>query len=346
MRLKFFISLAFLFTSGQAFAAKYCTTKPNSFDIALSNIVIPPGAQVGDVVAKSAMISKTITCNGAPNPLVAYTNTSENRPTGVYVDFPTDPAGGAYSENCEAMESGFPGLGIAWVNFNTGANKWICASINPSKIIARGLPQYGANTIYDQIILVKTGPIGNQSGENEIFDFNKVFQFNERKDAPGFIPDYGSLYRLTLKGNTVIQAPVCKASSASNLFEFPTKNAMDRGYTTSPSQIINIDCDGVIEDGTVAYFKPVSSYGKFALDNDYFATSEPGLGVSVKYTEGGNITSQTITPRDYFNIHIVNNKSVVKLNYTPYIKDGSLIYPLNEDVLFDLKLSNGNDGQK
>lgn len=344
MKLKFFIYLGLLLISGQAFADKFCTTKPDDVEISLGDIVISPGAAVGDVVKSSEMIKKTTKCAGASYPLVAYTSTAGNIPTGVYVDFPKEPSGGAYSKNCEAMESGFPGLGIAWVNFNSSTNKWQCASINPANRVTRGLPQDGENIIYDQIILVKTGPIGNGSGQNENFMFNKTFQFNERHDSPsGYLPDNGLLYKLTLVGETVIQAPICEASSSSDSFEFSTKDAVGQEYTSTPSQVIDIHCKGVIENGTVANFKPISSNGVFSQDNNYFATSEPGLGVSVKYSANEDITSNIITPESYIEVPITNNKGVVKLNYTPYIKGDSSSYPLIENITFSLKLSNGQN---
>lgn len=345
MKLNLFIFSGLFFVSMKAFSAGYCEATPESNDIVLENITIPPGTEVGDVVARSSMISKTIVCKGAPYNLVAYTDTSMNRPTGVYVDFPTTPSGEAYSEKCEAMESGFPGLGIAWVNFNTNTNKWQCVSINQNGFVARGLGKGDTSaTVYDQIILVKTGPIGNQSEESEVFDFNKTFQFNERRDAPGdsYLPDFGILYNVILKGNTVIQAPLCVTSSASDSFGFATLDAVNKTYTTSPSQIIDVKCTGVIENGTIASFKPLSDHGVFLSDNNYFATSDSGLGVSVAYTTNKNPTSKIIKPNDSIDVEIENNEATINLRYMPYVKENSGNHPYEKDILFDLKLSNGD----
>lgn len=345
MNLKYFICFSLLFISGHSFAAEYCITTPDSAEVNLSTIIIPPGAEVGEVVSRSIMTQKTTTCRNAPYSEVAYTDTSRNIPTNVYVDFPENPAGGAYSEKCEAMESGFPGLGIAWVNFNSGTKKWQCASINPAGKVTRGLPRNGEAIIYDQIILVKTGPIGDQSGKNETFDFNKVFQFNERKDSPNesYLPDNGKLYNLTLSGKTTIQAPICIASTVNDQFTVPTINAVDGMYTTDESGIVNIDCSGVIENGSIAKFKPISNNGVFSSDNQYFSTSEPSVGISVKYKTNESTTWNATNPEGYVDVPVFNNKATVKLKYTPYIKGGSGNYPLAEDVLFNLMLSNGNN---
>lgn len=338
--MKFIISVSLLFFSSSAFSANFCKTTNNDINIHFDNINIPPGTQIGDIVATSNMSQKVTECHGAPFPLVSYTDTSSNEPTGVFVKFPNIPAGEASTKDCEAMKSGFPGLGIAWVNFNTVTNLWSCASISNNGRVTRGLPNNGVATIYDQIILVKTGPIGNQSGQNEVFDFKKTFQFNERRDlaSDSYLPDYGLLYRLTLSGNTLIQAPVCTASSISDSFTFDTEDAVNKAYTSSPNQVIEINCIGVIENGSLVPFNAISQHGIFSLDNTFFATSDFGVGVKVKYTENNNSTSHTLTPGDDIIVPITNNKSTINLKYTPYIKDASGTYPLDKNIQFYLEL--------
>ncbi|MEX9226029.1 hypothetical protein AB7W58_23425 [Providencia rettgeri] len=342
MKLKVLISVSLLLASGSAVAEHYCSTEPSDIKVSLENISVPPGAEIGAVVATSPMTEKVTECKNAPYLLVAYADISANEPTGVYVDWPSEPAGAGYTEKCEAMKSGFPGLGIAWVNFNSAANRWQCASITESGIVTRGLVN-GRTTIYDQIILVKTGVIGSGSGQNEEFNFNKVFQFNERKDTHGgtYLPDNGLLYKLTLEGNTVIQAPVCNASSASNSYNFTTEDAVNKNYTTSPVQVIDVTCTGVIENGSIATFKPISNNGIFSLDGDYFATNNPDLGVIVKYTTNTDTELRTLLPDDDINVIINDNKAKINLSYIPYVKNGSGDYPLDDNIQFNLTLSNG-----
>lgn len=344
MKLEIFIYVGLLFFSGSVFAEKYCQTTPSSFSINIENINVLPGAKIGDIVGQSELQQKTTKCSGAPASEVAYTNTRLNIGTGVYVNWPSYPVGPGYTKNCEAMESGFPGLGIAWVNFNSVAGKWVCASINADGQINRGLPINGENIIYDQIFLVKTGVIGNGSGENEVFDFKKTFQFDEViLNGDGSVKNnYGPLYTMTLSGNTEIQAPICTAISASDSFNFDTEDAVSKSYTSSPLQIIEVNCSGVIENGTLASFKPISDYGVFSLDNSYFATSDSGVGVTVEYTENNESTSHTLTPSDDIKVPIINNKATINFKYAPYIKGDSGTYPLDKNIQFNLKLNNGN----
>jgi len=342
MKLKLFISASLLLVSGSAFAEKYCQTTPPSFSINIESINILPGAKVGDIVGQSVLQQKITKCSGSPTSENAYTDTRQNVGTGIYINWPSYPVGPGYTQNCEAMESGFPGLGIAWVNFNSG--KWVCASINPDGRINRGLPRDGERTIYDQIFLVKTGVVGSGSGESELFDFNKTFQFDEvviNRDG-SIINNYGPLYTMTLSGRTEIQAPICTALSKSDSFNFATEDAVSKSYTSSPLQVIDINCSGVIENGTLASFKPISDYGMFLLDNNYFATSDSGVGVNVEYTANDDSTSHTLTPSGDIKVPITNNKATINLKYTPYIKDGSGTYPLDKNIQFNLKLNNGN----
>jgi len=276
---------------------------------------------------------------GSTSDLVAYADVSQNVSTGVSVPFPTAPAGPGYTDACEVMESGFPGLGIAWFNYNTATSKWMCASINSKGYVTRGI---NSNKIYDQIALVKIGPVGNGSGQNETFNFDKTFQFNERKDdvANGYQPDLGILYKMTLKGNTVVQPPICNAVATSANYNFTTTDAVNKKYITSPKQVVNIVCSGVIENGSRATFYPVSKNGVFSLDENYFATSNPGVGILASYTLSGDPIVNNIKPNTGIHIPITDNKATINFMYTPYIKNESGIYPETGHIDFNLNLNN------
>lgn len=317
-----------LSTSMQTLAAKYCSTPNPSYDIVLNTIDINPGANIGDIVGSSGQIKKTVTCSDSSQDLIAFLAARTGN-TGISIQQHVLYDG---SSDCAVMPSGYDGLGVAWYNYNSSTGWWACASSGEQ--LNRGLPKNGSTNIIDEIYLVKTGKVSTGN-----FDFNRVFQFNEVvMNSSGVSADFGALYTINLKGDTVIRAPVCTsvARNISDLYKFSASQAVNQSFTTG-DRIIDISCDGYIENNTKVPFKITSANGIF-LDSNYFATASEGLGVSIKYKVNSDTSVTILKPTNRITVPIIDNKGSIYLNFTPYIKAGSGVYPYLPDNIFNISI--------
>lgn len=332
--LKLLILLGGTVAYGNAFAAKYCSTTDPTYIIALNQIEIKADDKIGDIIGKSDLISKTITCSReTPYPLVAR-NFKKKQSTNVFIN--------QYGVSCEAIPSGYPGIGIAWYNYNSRAvNGWGCASNSNASNLVRGLSideKFDYKTeIKDQIFLVKTGSVSAGS-----HFFNEEFVFNEAKDTLivdntyDYLPDFGKLYSLYLQGNIDIYAPRCSASQKTYRESFDTKKALIPSYETNEIELA-VSCDGYIENGTVVNFDVTSPTGQMAFNENYFATNLNGVGMAIKY-QGQNNSFIDLNTNRKVPVVIYNNVSNIKLKLIPNIINGSGIYPVDSDKL-DFKLT-------
>lgn len=325
------------FVAGPVLAEKYCSTPEPSYNIDLGAINIDPGANVGDIVAQSGDIAKTISCAGAVgNTLIATLKANNNTLTNISINISGRPIYGEADGSCTVMESGYPGLGIAWYNYNSGTNRWHCFSRNSGQ--GRGLNSNGSVAITDVIYLVKTGDIGTG-----VFNFNQTFPISETGINPGYLPDYGLLYQITLSGDTTISAPVCTATAEKpqGKYQFSTEYALTQSYSTE-DRLINVLCTGYIANGTIVPFKVTSTNGLFSLDSNYFATSDAGLGVSIKYKKESTSSEQILLPTGRIRIPISNNQGSFGVKFIPYVKSGTGVYPLSTDNTFTMELNASN----
>lgn len=330
-----FVLIGLLFTSYPALAAKYCSTEQPTYNVDLQEINIDPGANVGDVVAQSGDISKSITCSGSPTASFATLLAQRNQLTDVYITIPGRTIIAEQGGRCRVMESGYPGLGIAWYNYNSGTGRWHCFSNN--ELQGRALAPNGARDIMDVIYLVKTGDI--ETGD---FYFNKKFSIDETASS-NLSLNYGEIYSITLSGQTKISAPVCEATAekGTGRYPFSIDDALNQSYSTEDRQI-NVSCEGYIANGTTVSFKIESSNGLFSLDSSYFATSDAGLGVLVKYKTESDSRDQTLQPTGRISIPINNNKGSFGLKFIPYVKSGSGVYPLSINNDFNIEVTASN----
>lgn len=342
MKLKFFISACLLLASGSAFSATNCVVTPDSdFTVELSSININPGAQVGDIVGESEIIERQILCNYDSTPeynrMQAYYNGSNNIGTGVFIE--KQYPGTSEVSRCEAMESGYPGLGIVWFNYNTAnETRWLCASMpEGSGTFARNLVSGKTRTIRDQIFLVKTGPI-----ETGNFKFDRTYQFEERPNSSNHLPDFGPLYKVILSGESQIEAPVCTATNSSANQEYLVSN-ISNDSKSDISQSINISCTGYIEDGTVVPFQFLTKDGIFAQNNQYYASSVKGLGINISYKIDRDTNFIKLIPsqKGVINVPIFSGKSALDFRIEPYIEKDSGVYPLSDSASFNINIKAG-----
>ena len=325
-----------------AFADTYCKSSEPSYVIPINQIDIRPDAKVGDIVGRSDQITKEITCSeDIPYVLVAHALTV-NEPTGVFIK--------EHGVNCEAIPSGYPGIGIAWFNHNTKTGVWMCGSnSNGLGFLARGLPESAnenwRSVIKDEIFLVKTGPVAPGS-----HFFNKEFGFNEAKDTLrlngtyDYLPQFGKLYSIFLQGQIDINAPKCKVNKNAYTEKFKTKDALSLAHETNDITL-NVSCDGYIENGTVVNFDVVSPNGQMPSDKNYFATEMKEVGMAVKYKNlSNNFVNLDVQGSKQIPVVINNNASDIHLKLIPYIKNGSGEYPVDLDkVKFKLNLVTGDN---
>ncbi|MEY0291092.1 hypothetical protein AB7303_20035 [Providencia rettgeri] len=344
MKLKLFFSAGLLFFSGAALSATNCVVTPNTdFTIELSSININPGAQVGDIVGESEIIERTILCDFKPTPdydsMVAYYDTNPNKGTGVFVE--KKLPGTVNISRCEAMESGYPGLGIVWFNYNSAnSNRWLCASKSESTgdgLISRVLSSGIERTIKDQVFLVKTGPIGTGN-----FNFDQTYQFEERARTSNFLPNFGPLYKVIILGETKIESPTCTATNSSENKEYLVFNILN-DLKSDINQSVNILCTGYIEDGTVVPFQFLTKDGVFTQNNQYYASSVKGLGINISYKIDGDTNFIKLTPsqKDVINVPIYSGKSVLNFRIEPYIEKDSGVYPLSDSASFNVSIKAG-----
>lgn len=344
MKLKFFVSVCLLLASGSAFSATNCVVTPDTdFTIELSSININPGAQVGDIVGESEIIERTILCNFKPTPeydsMVAYYDSNPNKGTGVFVE--KQYPGTSRVSRCEAMESGYPGLGIVWFNYNSAnLTQWLCASKSDSTgngLITRVLSPGITRTIKDQVFLVKTGPI-----ETGKFNFNQTYQFEEHANSSNFLPNFGLLYKITIEGETTIEAPTCTASNSSANQEYLVSN-ISNDSINGISQSINISCTGYIEDGTVVPFQFLTKDGIFAQNNQYYASSVEGLGININYKIDRDTNFIKLIPsqKAVINVPIYSGKSALDFIIEPYIEKDSGVNPVSDSASFNVNITAG-----
>ncbi|ENN8379085.1 hypothetical protein ACAX46_004578 [Providencia rettgeri] len=319
--------LGLTFISPKVFAARYCHTTDgqDSYNVELKMININPAAQIGDIIAQSDEFQRTIECSSGSS--MAQLKAQNNPLTDISITIPDKPIIPEQGSKCKAIDSGYPGIGVAWYNYNSRTNRWHCFSNNEAQIRMIG----DSATLVDIIYLVKTGDISTGN-----FNFNRVFNIYEIGNGE----DYGELYKITLSGNSEINAPVCKAfaKQGSGAYRFSTSDALNQFYS-SEDRIVDILCTGYIPDQTIVPFQIVSENGTFPQSYDYYATSSDALGVSIKYKTNNDATEKVIIPGDRMMIPIMSNKAEVGLKFTPYIKDDSGVYPLLDEYTFNLSIT-------
>ncbi|HHR6503366.1 TPA: hypothetical protein ACS8CD_003955 [Providencia alcalifaciens] len=325
MRLLLFFILS-LFSS--LASARYCQSSSTDYYIQLpQDIDILPGLSVGSEIATSGEIPLEITCTSSST--YALLQYNDNPSSGVEVNI-----GGRGP--CEAMASGYPGLGIVWYNYNYNTNRWQCNSgkLDPNNIDdkRRGLKN-GTTKIVDVIFLVKIGEISTGN-----FDFNEEFVINEGYGNP--TKNMGLLYKIHLLGSKKIEAPLCKIKeqSINYNYKFDITDAINSG-TDSDIMTFSLSCSGgFIENGTEVPVRVKSEYGVFSLDSKYFATSIQGLGLSLLYNLQNNSSYQVLYPNGTMMVPVNDNSSTIKVKFSPFIKLDSGEYPLFSDSRFGFKL--------
>ncbi|KNC24440.1 hypothetical protein FF38_10679 [Lucilia cuprina] len=259
--------------------SKYCQSSSTDYYIQLpQDIDILPGLSVGSEIATSGEIPLEITCTSSPT--YALLQYNDNPSSGVEVNI-----GGRGP--CEAMASGYPGLGIVWYNYNYNTNRWQCNSgkLDPNNIDdkRRGLKN-GTTKIVDVIFLVKIGEIST--------------------------------------GSKKIEAPLCKIKeqSINYNYKFDITDAINSG-TDSDIMTFSLSCSGgFIENGTEVPVRVKSEYGVFSLDSKYFATSIQGLGLSLLYNLQNNSSYQVLYPNGTMMVPVNDNSSTIKVKFSPFIK--------------------------
>lgn len=321
MRLNLGVLFFFSLTSLPAFSANFCSTDQPVYHVDLNEVNINPGAKVGDIVGQSELISKKITCSRSA---LAQLKAQNNKLTDISITIPDKPT--VQGGGCHVMESGFPGLGIAWYNYNSGTGVWHCFSNNQAQ--NRGL--FGTRYIKDVIYLVKTGDISTG-----LFDFNKRFQLYE--SAGGL--DQGLLYEIILSGNTTINAPICKPTikQSTESYTFPVRDALTQSFLTE-GMVVDVTCTGYIENGTKLNYNIASANGVYLQDSNYFGTSVPELGVSIKYKNNIDNNEHNLSPSNNFNVVVNNNKARFLLKFSPYVKNGTGVYPLISNGNFNISI--------
>lgn len=332
MKLKFFISAGLLFISGQAFAAKYCSTPELVYSLEFKNINVNPGLQVGDIISESGSLPKTVTCSDVKGKVLGSVFPGDDiEESGVVVNI--------HGIGCSVMNSGYPGLGIAWLNYNSGTGAWACGSKKAG--LWRGLTNSRDDSssvdIVDEIYLIKTGVI--EAGN---FVFNQEFYFDEKSSPSSGEVNFGRLYTIKMTGRSVIEAPVCiaVAKQGKGRYQFSTNDALNKLFVTE-DKIIDVTCTGYIENGTIVPYKIISANGVYSQEPNFFGTSDAGLGVSIKYKNNSDSAENTLSPADRVNVVINNNKSTFGLKFLPYVKNGTGVYPLESEVNFDITISPG-----
>lgn len=368
------IAIMLLFVSFQSFSRdavskdkyppNFCKVVDGSADVSIpiGDINILPGAEIGTVIASSPLIGKTIICSGSNSaginffPVVAYADVAGDS-TGVSINgsrLPDIIFKGSNvnrpSIDCRVIKSTVEGVGYAWFNYNSGTSVWNCAT---DGTVTRGLGS--TRNIYDVIVLVKTGEV-TTTDDNGV-RFNKSFGFIERCDInpthgnnrPNNCSQLvgGSLYNIYFDTQIKINAPKCSISKVSETYALKINEMINNSSITN-NMTAQISCsDGLIEDGTIIPIHVDTPLGLFILDNNYYATSSSGLGVSVAYKMQGDSVFQPLPPENNtFEVKMPvaagdnEPKAYIEFKYTPYIKADSGIYPLTNDMHFDLNLSN------
>lgn len=323
-------------------AGELCSVENPVYDISLNSINVNPAASVGAIIAESGPIAKQIACGNAPIGTVwAYVPVSQMQQTGLSIQVHELNYGNSPESNCAVIATGYPGLGVAWYNYNSRTNWWQCVTNNVG--INRVLNQGGSTDIIDEIYLVKTGAI--VSGE---FDFNMPFTFEEGWSdstvlVSGSPSARGDLYQIVLRGQTDILAPVCNVSRIS--VPSPQQFSMDQAINQSfSSAAVNhkVTCDGYIENGTSVAVSMNALEGVFPFDSSYFSGSEVGMGFRMEYSLTATGGYNVVSPEDpTLDVPIYNGEADVFITLSPYVNPGSGVFPLAGNVYFNYELSVG-----
>lgn len=304
--LKTLIVTLFFMTSVNTFASDMlCSTASPEYSIVLNTINVTPGSDIGTILAESGPITKQITCGTLPNSRVAYSNAgSDIVDTSVFIQ--------KHNISCKTISSGYDGIGIAWFNYNSSTQKWACAS---QQVLSRRVDSDATIDIIDEVYLVKTGKISPGTSY-----FNKEFTFDEavNNSSTNYLPNYGRLYNIYLKGTITINAPFCIGDNVNFNDNFETKKALTSSYTTNSFTVL-VRCTGYIENNSLVNFSINSSFGKFL--SNYFATSIPNVGVSLQYKTNSmdSFSNLNITDNPKIPLTIYENTSSVQFKVTPYI---------------------------
>lgn len=326
--MKLFIFFVLSIFSSQAFSAKYCQASSDVYHIQLPpDLDILPGLSIGSEISTSGEIPVEINCTTTPT--FALLQYKDNPQSGVEVNI-----GGRGL--CGAMESGYPGLGIVWYNYNYNTDRWQCNSgvLDPNNIDdkRRGLAK-GTTKIVDVIFLVKTGEISTGN-----FEFNEEFVINEGYGNP--TQNMGELYRIVLSGSKNIEAPLCEIRKEGfNYYEVFSMADVINSDAYSSVISFTLNCSGgFIENGTQVPVRVKSEYGVFSLDSRYFATTVEGLGLSFQYNVQNNSDYQTLYPDGIIMAPVNDDLSIIRVKLSPFIKQDSGVYPLLSSSKFGFKL--------
>ncbi|GAB1439599.1 hypothetical protein MASR2M36_23760 [Providencia sp.] len=312
--------------SNSVFAKNICSVINGNADITqvFPDIDVPKNAKIGDVIASTGQFQKTIRCGALSSGQVQpYTSSPI-----FSKDDLVDNLNVRLVDNisCGVLKTDYPGLGVVWYNRNTPG--WQCVS--KAGRVERGLVKNNKVTITDVFYLVKTEAIqGNPEGFK--LDSNYIFTERIRMQDNTWIT-HGKLYNIRLMGDAKIEPVVCKIKNqASESINFKTVDALAERVNPI-SQKYNIDCTGFIDNGATVLLN--FDADKFAIDDNYFKSSDEGVGVKVGYSHDDKNYIDLLPSNNSFPVILNDNKGEIYLSISPYIKENSGIYPTSDSIDF------------
>ncbi|MCX8955830.1 fimbrial protein [Erwinia psidii] len=282
----FFVLSVFCY-SGSALATGYCTSAVDAHTIELGTIYVPVQSTTGDIVSMSQRDIQ-VTCDadvstylqpGDPDFVWGSTGETFMTPEGI---------------SCAIVDSGFAlegtGLGLVWIQRNSGSNGWSCLSgalIGAGKV-RRGLVRRGLTTLTDKFYVVRTSlPLVYKNAGN-ITQSIGVDEADENRVA------IGQLYTIYISGNVIIESGGCTIESNPVVSMGTVSTSTFRGIGTRGANVpFYIDlqkCYGVEKKIDIA-FQPVSGFldeanSVIALEEGSNAAS--GVGIQLMFN-GENI---------------------------------------------------------
>lgn len=277
--------LGALLLSGGAKAESICESDRSNYDVDLSTVFVPSGAEVGDIL-KVVSNTVNITCgNDARNQIISKVSHPDWVRTGMTANID--------GVNCPVLDTDMGlaelGLGIVWTNYNSSAGTWGCMSnyfpgMN-AKGTRRGLRRNGTAVITDNFYIIKTKKDIDYGKTGEI---EQAIYLSEGDKDDNIIDD---LYSIYFHGSVQLSRAGCTTETHQDvdMGNVPTKIFKGVG-SMGPKVPFSIELSGCQGNAShvLLHLEPTYGYadknnGVIALSNEEGSAS--GVGIQLMMDE-------------------------------------------------------------
>ncbi|EXU74504.1 fimbrial protein [Erwinia papayae] len=278
----FYGLLLFLMHCLPVSAAGHCTSAVDTHIVELGTAFVPTQSTPGTVVS---MTQKDIQVTCASSVATYLQPGDSGAVWGSTGETFTTPEG----KTCPILDKGFAlegvGLGLVWVQRNSGTGEWSCLSsaLMGGGKVRRGLVRNGVTTLTERFYVVRTSlPLvyGNTGAITQSIDIDEA---NEARQP------IGRLYSIQIAGDVIIENGGCTidASPVISMGTVATKSFRGIGSTSSdvPFNISLRECYGTGKQVDIS-FHPVSGFADAArsvIALDEGSSTASGVGIQLLF---------------------------------------------------------------